>query len=70
MIIVDYMVRKDNKWVSEEKIFYNIDSAVRFCWSIKHKPKMCLNGWRTTSPEENQEMNFRVNLYKINGWRL
>ena len=70
MIIVDFMVRKDNKWVSEEKIFYSIDSAVRFCWSMRYKPKMCLNGWRCSSPEENQEMNFRVNLYKINGWRL
>ena len=69
MIIVYYYYRKTATSSCEkcQKIFYSVDSASRFCWSMKNRWKMILDGWSCDYPEDNQEMNRRVDIAQING---
>ena len=69
MITIYYYYRKDGRWVRAEKIFYSVESASRFCWSMKTR-KLILDGWATFDPEDNAELQRRVDIAKINGWRM
>lgn len=71
MIIIDfyYWNISEHKWKKAEKIFNDLPSAIRFCWSMKHR-KMMLDGWRTYDPEDNQVLQRKVNIAKINGWNI
>ena len=69
MITIYYYYWSQGHWIKDEKIFYELEPAIRFCWSMKHK-KMMLDGWGCFDPEDNQVMQQRVNIAKINGWRF
>ena len=69
MITIYYYYWKDGHWQQAEKIFSSVIMASRFCWSMKNK-KMILDGWKCYYPEDNQEMNIKVNIAKINGWHI
>lgn len=57
-------------WEKAEKIFYSIESASRFCWSMKNNKLLMLDGWSCSDPEDNQAMQRKVNIAKINGWSI
>ena len=69
MITIYFYYRKDGKWEKGQKIMYSVESAIRFCWSMKNR-KMILDGWSCYDPEDNEELQRNVNIAKINGWRL
>lgn len=62
-----YWNKTENKLKEAEQIFYDVHKAIRFCWSMKNK-RMILDGWTCFYPEDNELMNSRVNIAKINGW--
>ena len=45
----------------------DVEKAIKFCWSMK-KQKMFLIGWECVDPEDNEELNKRVNMQEINNW--
>ena len=63
-----YWSKKENKFKEAEQIFYSVQSAIRFCWSMKNR-KMVLNGWSCFDLEDNEYMQRKVDISKINGWR-
>lgn len=68
IVYYDYYRKSTNEWVKDnEVIFYDLDKAIRFCWSLKHK-RAILRGYRCFDDSWNYEMNRRVNMDKINGW--
>ena len=72
IIIYYYYWKKDcpkSHWEKAEKIFYSVLTASRFCWGMK-KRKMILDGWACDDPEDNQQLNQKVNIAKINGWTI
>ena len=73
MITIYYLYwKKDGlkgHWEKAEKIFYSIAPAIRFCWSMKNR-KMILDGWSCYDPEDNHQMQQKVNIAKINGWTI
>lgn len=64
-----YWSKSESKMKEGEQIFNDVQSAIRFCWSMK-KRKMVLNGWKCIYPEDNELLQMRVNIAKINGWRI
>lgn len=63
-----YWNKSESKMKEAEQIFYDVQRAIRFCWSMKNK-RMVLNGWSCFYPEDNELMQMKVNIAKINGWR-
>lgn len=67
MIEILYRYRDANgEWHDAAKTFYNIEKAIRFCYVIKNKSNMYLEGWRCDTIEENEYIDSRVNLAKFN----
>ena len=61
--------KTEKKMKYAEQMFENVDTAIRFCWSMKRK-KMILDGWLCYDPEDNLLMHRKVNIAKINGWSI
>ena len=61
--------KTEHQWKRSEKAFNDLPSAIRFCWSMKNR-RMRLDGWRTYDPEDNEVLQRKVNIAKINGWIL
>ena len=71
MIIVYYFYKdKNGHWSPAEKVFESVTLASRFCYAMKRNPKLTLDGWECDFPDDNEEMQRRVNIAKINGWRI
>lgn len=70
MIIVYYFYRASitQKYEKCQKTFNSVISASRFCWSMKKNWRMILDGWACDYPEDNEEMNKKVSIAKVNGW--
>ena len=49
-------------------MFDDVNKAIRFCWSMKNRP-MILDGWSCYDPEDNELMDYKVNMAEINGLR-
>ena len=60
----------NKRWEKGEKSFNSVESASKFCWSMKNNKHLVLDGWSCDDPEDNQEMNIKVNIAKINGWKV
>lgn len=71
MIIVYYFYKdKNGRWLPSEKVFESVTLASRFCYAMKRNSKLILDGWECSDPWDNEEMNRRVVIAKINGWRI
>lgn len=66
-IYYQYWSKKEGQMKPAEQTFYDINKAVKFCWSMKNR-KMILLRWETFDSEENEEMYRRVNISAINGF--
>lgn len=66
MITICFYYLKESGWEYGEKTFDSSNPAIRFCWSMQSNQKMMLDGWKTYSPELNEEFSRKVNMYKIN----
>lgn len=61
-----YFQRKSGEWLQGEKEFDSPAKAVRFCWGIRRREDMFLDGWTTWSPSLNEELSRKVNIWVIN----
>lgn len=61
-----YFQHRSGKWMQGEREFDSLIAAIRFCWGMQRKPDMYLDGWTTWSPNLNDEMNHKVNIWAIN----
>lgn len=61
-----YFHKGSGKWRQGEREFDSLVAAIRFCWSIRHRGDVYLDGWTTWSPSLNEEMGHKVNMWAIN----
>lgn len=63
MIEVFYLYKnKLGLWTYESKHFNNVKKATRFCYMIKHKPNMILDGYASYSSSDLEYMDTHINI--------
>lgn len=68
MIEVFYLYKHEiGFWTKESKKFDDKVKASRFCWSMKGKTNMILDGYASYSPNELEYMDTHVDEAVING---
>lgn len=71
MIEVFYIYKnKLGFWTNESKKFTNPVKASRFCWSMKNKPNMILDGYASYDKSYLDYMDRHVNEAVINGMAI
>lgn len=68
MIEIFYIYKnKNGLWTYESKHFNDVKKATRFCWMMKHKSNMFLDGYACIDAEDEYYLEHHVNEAVING---